>query len=265
MKIDYPDNFSLDTLNNTFLWRYIGFEKLKDLVSSEQIYFTRLDKFPDGLEGITGKCVSLKAINQSNPLTIENVNKKFDDFVQTQMIKNDQTRRSDYLKDLSNSQQTQFASCWYLGDDESKYMWELYAKMDGVAIKFQARELTDVIILSAQNYTNSNFDLFFFGPVVYKNIWPFDPHEKFDGKFNALKKNKCYSNESEFRFLTSIKISLKGKIGYLKLPIGKLTSFKLEVITNPSMDNDKKEKIKKLLSSSGLLACLRSSKINYGC
>jgi hypothetical protein len=41
MKIVYPDNFSLDELNDNFLWRYIELHKLIDLLNKEQIYFTR--------------------------------------------------------------------------------------------------------------------------------------------------------------------------------------------------------------------------------
>jgi len=261
MKIEYPDNFSLYDLNDAYLWRYIELHKLLDLLVNEHIYFTRLDKFEDGIEGITGKNVSLKAFNQSTQITKENVNKRFTVAMQTQIIEQDKTRRLEYLKSLSDSQETQFASCWYYGNRESLAMWKIYSKNDGVAIKFNAREIADTLKAAAENYTNSDFDLFFFGPVDYKNIWPFDPHEEFDGKFNALKKDKSYSHESEFRFISATDIHCKGRYESFILPIGKLTAYKFEVITNPFMVDYQKDNLKKVMSKFGLINCLKHSQM----
>lgn len=261
MKIEYPDNFSLNDLNDAFLWRYIELHKLLDLLVNEHIYFSRLDKFEDGIEGITGKNVSLKAINQSTPITKENINKRFTESMQSQIIEQDKTRRLEYLKSLSDSQQTQFASCWYIGNRESLAMWKLYSKSDGVAIKFHARELADTLKAAAESYTNSDFDLFFLGPVNYKNIWPFDPHEKFDGKFNTLKKDKSYSHESEFRFISVTNIPSKGKYESFVLPIGKLPAYNLEIITNPFMIDYQKDNLKKFLSKFGLTNSLKHSQM----
>lgn len=233
MKVEFPDHFSLDYLNNKFLWRYLDLPKLLDLLNSEQIYFARLDNFEDNIEGITGKNVSIKFKNQSTPLTPENINKKFDEETQARLIQEDKLRREEYLRNLSTSQETQFASCWYLGDRESLAMWKIYSKNDGVAVKFNARELTNILIIAAENYTGSAFDSFIFGPVVYKNIWPFDPNEIFDGKYNALKKDKSYSHESEFRFIVSIKLENKGKYTFFQHPIGKLSDVNFEIVTNP--------------------------------
>lgn len=261
MKIEYPDNFSLDDLNDAFLWRYIELHKLLDLLVNEHIYFTRLDKFEDGIEGITGKNVSLKAFNQSTPITKENINTSFTETMQSHIIKEDKTRRLEYLNGLSNSQLTQFASCWYLGNRESLAMWKLYSRNDGVAIKFPARELVDTLKAAAESYTNSDFKIFILGPVDYKNIWPFDPHEKFDGKFNALKKDKSYSHESEFRFIAVTNIQTKGKYDSFKLPTGKLIGYKLEIRTNPFMADYQKDILFKFLSKFGLSNCLTHSRM----
>jgi hypothetical protein len=71
-------------------------------------------------------------------------------------------------------------------------MWKLYSKKEGVAIKFNGRQLANTIIASAQSFNNSDFHSLYYGPVEYKNIWPFDHQETFKGKFNGLKKDKSY-------------------------------------------------------------------------
>lgn len=261
MKIEYPINFSLNDLNSAFLWRYVELGKLLDLLVNEHIYFTRLDKFEDGIEGITRKNVWIKEINRSTPITKENINKSFNESMQSQIIDEDKTRRLEYLKSLSDSQQTQFASCWYLGNRESLAMWKLYSRNDGVAIKFNARELVDTLRSAAECYTNSDFQIFLFGPVNYKNIWPFDPDEIFDGTFNALKKDKSYSHESEFRFITATDIPMKGKYESFKLPTGKLTGYNLEIMTNPFMADYQKDNLSKFLSKFGLSNTLTHSQM----
>ena len=97
----------------------------------------------------------------------------------------------------------------FWGDREALAMWKLYSNKDGVALKFNARELADTIIAAAESYTNTEFEYLIFGRVEYKNIWPYDPYEKFNGKYNAMKKDKSYSHESEFRFITVAPIEKK--------------------------------------------------------
>ena len=247
MKIDYPNNLTLEELNKKFLWKYVGIHQLLDLVLNQKIFFSRLDSFEDGVEGLTGRGIILKAFTQGEPLTFENINPIFEPEKQRQIIEEDKLDREEYLKDLTLSQQTQFANCWFLGDREALAMWKLYSNRDGVALKFNARELTDTIIAAAKSYTNTDFEYLIFGSVEYKNIWPFDPFEKFNGKYNAMKKDKSYSHESEFRFVTVVPIDKKGTYNNFTLPIGDLSSYDLEIITNPFMRKWEIDNLKKLL------------------
>lgn len=248
MTIINPDNFSLEQLDETFLWRYVSLHKLLDLVLNKQIYFSRLDDFEDGVEGLTGYGIQLKFFTMSEPLTAENVNPAFDKDEQILLVAQDQNTRQEYLHELTSSQQTQFASCWFLGDRESLSMWKIYSQKDGVALKFNARELVDTVLKAAESYTNSPFEYLTYGPLEYKNIWPFDHSEKFDGKFNAMKKDKSYFHENEFRFITVVDISKKGLYKNFILPIGDLSSYDLKIIANPFMDRWEIDNLKKLLT-----------------
>ena len=251
MKIEYPKNFNSDSLKNMFLWRYSDLFKLIDLINTKSLFFIRFDKFEDALEGLTGESIKLKQITNGEPLTYKNIN-NFDEKTKKKLIEWDQSARMKHTKQTENSQETQFASCWFSGEKESIAMWKTYANSDGFAIKFKAMELIDTIIASAKSYTNSDFSLLYFGPVEYKNLWPLDFKEKIEGKFNGLKKDKSYHHENEFRFVAVTSIENKGKIDYLKLPIGELSSFNIKIIASPYMAKWKFENAKILLSKFGI-------------
>jgi hypothetical protein len=260
MKIEFPVNFSLNSLDKTYLWRYISLSKLLDLMNNKFVYFTRFDDFEDGLEGITGRSVTLKAFVSGEPLTVENT-RHLEKDNQSKLLNYYENSRLEYLDNLEKTQQTQFASCWYLGDRESIAMWKIYSQREGVAIKFKARELTDTIIAGAKSHTNTDFEVMYYGPVEYKNIWPFDAGEVFHNEFNGLKKDKSYLHENEFRFVSVVKSIHKGKHRDFRLFIGPLESYELEIITNPFMKEWEYQNLKTLLSKYNLSDKLRPSQM----
>ncbi len=247
MIIQFPNNFKIDDYNDKFLWRYIDLHKLIDLLNKKQIYFTRFDHFEDGVEGLTGKGVSLKAFTQGEPITMTNVGPNLTPEQKEITIRQDKNWREMYLDEITGSQQTQFASCWFLGDRESLAMWKLYSRKEGVAIKFKARQLIDTLVTAARNYTSSAFHIMYLGQVAYKNIWPFDPLENFDGQFNGLNKDRSYLHENEFRFVSVVPITEKAKHNNFTLPIGELNTFDFKIITNPFMEKYEMENLKTLL------------------
>jgi len=261
MTIDFPNNFSLDDLNDKFLWKYLDLYKLIDLLHSQQLYFTRFDHYEDGLEGITGKGIGLKALTQGPPLTKENVTTTIDQAMQDKHIAEDQRIRKELLDLIDTSQKSQYGCCWFIGDRESIAMWKLYSKKEGVAIKFKARQLADTIIASAKSLTNTDFNILYYGPVEYKNIWPFDPHETFNGKFNGLKKDKSYVHENEFRFVAVLPSVKKGLHHHFRLPIGQLSNFDIEIITNPFMEHWHFDNLKLLLQNFHIDGKVQKSKI----
>lgn len=261
MEIEHPEEFNLDLLESCFSWKYLDLYKLLDLITTKDLYFTRFDHFEDGLEGLTGKAVGLMALTQGRPLTIEIVNKTFDENTRRRLVEEDKNRRQE-LEDIVNvSQKTQFANCWFLDDRESLSMWKIYSKKEGIALKFNAKQLVKTVIASAESFTNSDFKILYYGKVDYKNIWPFDPNERFDGKFNGLKKDRSYSNEGEFRFVAVVPPERAGIHHNFKLPIGELKDFELEIITNPFMETWQFDSLKNLLKNYGLDDKLTASKM----
>jgi len=211
----------LSKYKGLFLWRYIDLFQLINLIENEDIQFVRLDHFEDSLEAVTGEMIWDKAFGE-----IEKYNIKKD-----------------------KSQKTQFASCWFLGDKESLAMWKLYSGKDGVAIRFDAKELIQTVMRVAENDSDENFSSFYFGDIQYKNLYQFCPEEKYEQRFNALKKDVSYNHESEFRFVcvTGDDI-IKENIYLKKLSLSDLISDKLTVIANPFFDNWKFEVLNKFLN-----------------
>lgn len=261
MKIEQPDKFNLKELQGLYLWKYLDLFKLIDLITTSEIYFQRFDKFEDGLEGLTGKAISLMAFTQGEQLSKENINKTFSTEEQDRFILNDKNRREELRNSINQSQKTQFASCWFLDDRESLSMWKIYSRSEGIALKFEAKELTQTIIDSAKSYTNSDFHVLYYGKVDYKNIWPFDPSERYDGKFNGLKKDRSYISENEFRFVAVTPLGKIGKHEFFRLPIGHLNGFNVDLITNPFMETWKINGLRKILEKYGLDHRLKESKM----
>ena len=87
-------------------------EKFADLIQSRKLYCRRLDRLPDGLEGLlsAGNCwqrtPEMQAIHTGYSIR-ENPD---------QVILQSAVTRGDY-----------FVNCWHINDSESKTMWRLYA------------------------------------------------------------------------------------------------------------------------------------------
>jgi len=254
-------SFNKNSYSDKYLWRYIDLFKLFDLLNNETLYFNRFDYFEDGLEGITGNGISLKAFSSGDPLTKKNINPAFSINEQNKIIKHDKAIRNEYKTEKEFSQKTQYANCWFLGEKESLAMWKLYSLKSGVAIKFKALDIIDMVIESAKTFPNSKNKKMYFGPVNYKNIWPFDHTEIFEGQFSGLKKDKSYSHENEFRFVIIIPISRKVLYHSFKIPIPKVLQLNFSIIASPFMDKWEFENLKAVLEKYKINHLLSLSKM----
>jgi hypothetical protein len=99
------------------LWRYFPYERLLDLLTSEELFFTHVPAFSDGLEG----SLTMR--------TRENLAHWFKEQNQS----NDAVAWAEAQK-YEEAQQEFFASCWHMNDFESYLMWKAYADR-GYAVK----------------------------------------------------------------------------------------------------------------------------------
>ena len=106
-----------------YLWRYMSFEKLANLLYTKALFFTRADKFDDPFEGFTPPSVS--SIYQDATTRFE----KDDLNIPSKL-------QGATLKFLENWRKYVMCSCWHYADQESMAMWEKYhLHNSGVAIK----------------------------------------------------------------------------------------------------------------------------------
>ena len=99
------------------LWRYVTSERLLDLLTSEELYFTHVLAFSDGLEG------SLTNRTRDRLLT----------WFKTQ-IKVDEASAQELVRRYEEAQKDFYVSCWHMNDFESYLMWKAYAER-GFAVR----------------------------------------------------------------------------------------------------------------------------------
>lgn len=152
----------------TKVWRYIDLAKLVSLLDSEQLFFSRLDKLGDPLEGTYTKKnyeVLESQIDDSN----NNYIKQIEDVV----------RKSFYV------------NCWHINEVESAGMWSVYAALDkGIAIQSTVGRIQESLSeeqrdvrMSRIKYLDRRIDA-----VAGNNLF-----------YPALTKGSYYSYENELR------------------------------------------------------------------
>jgi hypothetical protein len=100
------------------IWRYLDLARFLDLLTSSQIYFSRLDKFEDPYEGYV-------------------------------------PANDDYLKRIAPvfnyMNKFQYANCWHINENESAAMWKLYLdSKNGIAIQSTVNRLKKSLQGTAQ-------------------------------------------------------------------------------------------------------------------
>jgi len=269
MIITSPDNFNIEQLNDTFLWKYIDIYKFIDFLINKELYFTRLDQFDDKLEGLPIK-VLLKMFYSKNiaPITKETVDKNLgnEEYLNKNIELYNSYRNEDEFKIIINEiQKCQFASCWFIGNKESHSMWKIYSKKDGIVLKFKAKPLIAKIINYAENYPFLVFPIMYYGKVNYKNIWPIDLEENYnDVEFPGLVKDSSYVSENEFRFVAISDKKELGKHKCFKLKIEDTftdNDLGMEIITNPFIEDYQYNSLKAVIEKFNIYDKLKKSEM----
>lgn len=99
--------------DDTVLWRYMDFARFIQMIERQTLWFSRLDKFEDPLEGLHTDA-ELAGIRK-------HVEKK---------------RAEQLITLFREARKNTYVSCWRAGRTESLAMWDLYGKGSGiVAVK----------------------------------------------------------------------------------------------------------------------------------
>ncbi len=229
------------------LWRYVDLHKLIDLSNTQELHFTRTDKFSDPFEGVTYKLIAERYFAQKSNMTNPAIDKKIRD----KHNSNNKKTLKNYEAESSLKQRTQFINCWIKSQRESVAMWNLYSNRNSVAIKANARDLIDYfkrnLELQPHFYPKNEFIC---GSITYLKLNPFDPFEKKTlPKYSSFKKDVAYDYEKEFRFLIATPTSnADSNPEFFRYNITKNFIELIEIICHPEMERWKFENIKGLCS-----------------
>ncbi|MCB0510893.1 MAG: hypothetical protein KDC82_09015 [Bacteroidetes bacterium] len=155
---------------NQLLWRFVDVIKFVDLLASEELYFSRADKFSDKFEGSNPTLT--KKVRENNILQAIERGKIDPERGKQQIM---------LFENLAENQPQNIAiNCWHMNDYESAAMWDLYSRVDvGIAIVstyerlLKALEPTSLVIhIGVVNYIDYEKDIIPWGnsfiPFVHK-------------------------------------------------------------------------------------------------
>jgi len=105
----------LEPSEDAVIWRFMDMRKFRDFMASEELYFSRADKYDDQSEGLPPDEYALPVLGL-NPLDV-----------------NDQQKLNNLVGFIAQHRESYYISCWHLFCNETLKMWAEYAK-DGLAI-----------------------------------------------------------------------------------------------------------------------------------
>lgn len=171
---------------NQIIMRYMDFWKFDDLFTTQELYFSRADKFPDLLEGT----ISLPEVHGTSA----------SDIALKQIIV-DTRPYSDIAAQRDAARATTFISCWNINSKQDEQMWSAYTKSpDSVVIITTAARLHRSLCKSKLGRN------VFKSPVKY--IEATTPRTEFDERSLFFYKDISFKFEQEYRLLLDM-ISLK--------------------------------------------------------
>ena len=161
---------------NIFIWRYMSLGKYINILLSESLFLSRIDKFEDQLEGVP------------NDFTFQLIDNSFDEFP------NYIEMRQQFRESLSSFRKTTFVNCWHMAENESEYMWRNYCP-NGKGI----------LIRTCYNKMKNSFYDMGVGPVFIFPVVYADSLNEERALLNGIEilryKRPHYKDEKEFRIM----------------------------------------------------------------
>jgi hypothetical protein len=123
---------------DTVIWRYLTLKKFVLLIKLGAVWFAKLGIFEDAEEGMTPELTREHIKSQHRDMEAW-----FPDEERRSQVRRFHEDNERYGRDLI------VASCWFIGEHESKDMWDEYAKdREGVVIKSTAGALMRALVQS---------------------------------------------------------------------------------------------------------------------
>lgn len=211
----------------------------------KNLFFTRLDKFDDPLEGLPENTLehimAIEFLKEAKFNMPDQQNEELQIRVATYEKNNKEEKNS--------IQTTMFANCWFISKKESIAMWNLYSNPDSVAIRYKPEELLEIVLPIAKSYTHNDFKILLYGMVEYDDVWPINLTKGSDKniRYAPYRKDDSYEHEKEFRFTVAVPKKAANKYDSFKLPLGDIENDTFKIFAHPKMDEWKFNNLKILL------------------
>lgn len=236
LSLSYPDTQKI--------WRYLNYERFKDLIEGSALFFCRIDGFwkdGDKWEGLF-------------PIQVI---KKFK--LGTKSLPSNDGKQYTYLEWHRNKEApSHLINCWHVNDEESYAMWKLYTRYDHLSIAIQSSigrlkqsfDATGERIWIGEveyiDFRKKNFENRFFNidmPNTLKTFLFKWHHFKYENEIRAIL-NKAYKKHKAEKGIL-VKIDLTKLIDYIYL--------------SPTSSEEDEIKIKKLLKQNDCSFAIKKS------
>jgi len=228
------DTYNTLSIKSKYLYRYVSLEKLLHFLRTGTLYFSRMDRFEDNLEGIVPSEITKLIFNMFPVPPKEERNSVISDEEWGQIEYNGVQNLRNLQETLRVKQKKSFVSCWFLGNTESIGMWDLYAK-EGFLIRFDRKNLQKLVKskIKKQSIQHEETDLLVAGKVKYQDFQQIPLKEKESSIiYSGFRKHEAFKHEEEYRFILHKSNPLDDGLEYNLEEIDNL-DFKL--FTNPRM------------------------------
>ena len=243
------NTYHTNSIESTFVYRYLTLEKLIDFLETEELYLTRLDKFEDNLESISPYEINNLKIRSGLTTKPKIANPEIPDHVWDHLVKTSKTELVALKDRLTSKQKHRFVSCWILNNVESFGMWDIYGK-SGFAIRFNRKYFQKLIknSISLQKSPTTKIDLLIAGRVEYQNFDNMENKEKeAELKYSVFRKHLAFNHENEYRIVGFTKIELNKPGLRFKLP--DLKDLDFEIFANPRLNSFQFDKYKSIINN----------------
>jgi hypothetical protein len=242
--------------DDEFLWRYFDLHKFLNLLQCKTFRFARMDQFEDPLEGIPLSALIVYHAKLDRNL-IQNITLS-ELILDPNLAKDIPEELRRRLNAINGIQKSTFVSCWFYEQRESVAMWNLYSNPDGIAVKIPFGNIKKLLKVD-----QDDISAYYGGLVDYQDftkVNPFQTNSALKTGKVALRKDKSFSHEKEFRFVIRTNTHKTEYTGIDSAPIN-LKRLGLQVVCHPRMPAWKKENIRGLLKVEGMHNALAPSQI----
>jgi hypothetical protein len=230
--------------HSSVLWKYLDLHRFIYLITQEKFFFSRLDKFEDPFEGIATRLIRQEATLSE----ISGKHGKSHDLV--------------HFHEAVSAQKSQYVNCWFAGERESMAMWNLHSGPESVALKADFKTLSMGLRAPFRKFIKESERKYsvICSSVHYLELNPFS--EKSSAQkyhYSALRKDKSFEYEKEYRFLIAAHDQTKNKM-FISIPVD-LEQLDLTVISHPNIEDWQFRNLEKLIQLSGKKIRLQRSPI----